>query len=136
MFVLGDPTEAQLAAYRLNMELKAATCESLKPGRRCDDIFREITARADRSRVALRGELGIGHGVGVSEREGPYLQAGDSTALESGMVVAVEVNTDGPRGEVIRSKDIYEIRSDGPRLLSWYRNWDRLYHVFGYRSAH
>ena len=136
MFVLGDPTAAQLAAHGLNLELKALACDMLRPGRRCDDIFREVAARAERARAGLRTELGIGHGVGVSEREGPYLQAGDSTALESGMVVALEVNTDGPRGEIIRSKDIYEIRSDGPRLLSWYRNWDRLYHVFGYRSAH
>jgi hypothetical protein len=52
------------------------------------------------------------------------------------MVLALDIYTKGPGNELIHSKDIYEVEEEGARLLSWYRIWDRLYEVTGFRAAH
>ena len=78
----------------------------------------------------------IGHGVGRGEIEGPYLAADDPTVLCENMVIALDVATLGPEGELLRSIDIYAVEKDGPRLLSWHRNWDMPYMITGFRSAH
>ena len=52
------------------------------------------------------------------------------------MVIALDVATLGPEGELLRSIDIYAVEKDGPRLLSWHRNWDMPYMITGFRSAH
>ena len=52
------------------------------------------------------------------------------------MVIALDVATLGPEGELLRSIDSYAVEMDGPRLLSWHRNWDMPYMITGFRSAH
>ena len=86
--------------------------------------------------LRFRQEAGVGHSVGVRQREAPYLQVGDTTPLQPGMVIALDIQTYGPLGELIRSKDTFEIVEGGSRLLSWHRGWDRLYEVTGFRAAH
>jgi hypothetical protein len=52
------------------------------------------------------------------------------------MVIALDIYTYGPRQELIHNKDLYLITEEGHRKLSWYRAWDKLYHVFGFRTTH
>ena len=50
------------------------------------------------------------------------------------MVIALDIYTYGPRQELVHSKDIYAITEEGNRKLSWYKTWDKLYHVYGYQG--
>ena len=50
-------------------------------------------------------------------------------------VILYEVDTEN-EWLVLRSIDIYAVEKDGPRLLSWHRNWDMPYMITGFRSAH
>jgi Xaa-Pro dipeptidase len=123
-------------AYEDNMTLKKEAVKSLRPGVRCSEVHDRVKALAKKGGIPLWGDVGIGHGVGASHHEPPYLTPGDNTELEPGMVVAVDVLTIGPGKELIHSKDIYVVEEEGSRLLSWYRNWDRFYEVTGFRAAH
>ena len=134
--VVGEPTAAQFQAYRDNIWLKAAAVAMLKPGVPCSEVYAAVQRRADEKGIWFWREAGVGHGVGTSEREAPYLDASDSTPLAPGMVVMVGVYTCGPEDELIVSKDTFAIQPDGPRLLSWYRNWDRLYAITGSTARH
>jgi len=134
--VVGEPTAAQLQAYRDNVQLKAAAVAMLKPGVPCSEVYAAVQKRSDEEGIWFWREVGVGHGVGTSEREAPYLDPSDSMPLAPGMVVMVGVYTRGPEGELIVSKDTFAIQPDGPRLLSWYRNWDRLYAITGSTARH
>ena len=134
--VVGEPTADQLRAYRDNIWLKAAAVAMLKPGVPCSEVYAAVQGRSDEKGIWFWREAGVGHGVGTSEREAPYLDSSDSTPLAPGMVVMVGVYTRGPEGELIVSKDTFAIQPDGPRLLSWYRNWDRLYAITGSTARH
>ena len=42
----------------------------------------------------------------------------------------------GPENEIIHDKDVYVITEKGSRKLSWYRDWDKIYAITGFRSVH
>jgi Xaa-Pro aminopeptidase len=136
MAVMGEPTDRVTIAYGQNLLLKSAALERLRPGNRCNDVFEEVKRVAEKEGIRLCEEAGMGHGVGVSEREAPYLLPGDRTILKRGMVLVLAIYSYGPHGELMGSKDTYEIVPEGHRLLSWFRNWDKLYSVIGFRAAH
>ena len=56
--------------------------------------------------------------------------------LKTGNVIALGISTLGPRREIIVDKDVYEITHSGIRKLSWYRSWDSIYEVTGFRAVH
>jgi len=136
MGVTGKATPEQARAYSENLKLKEAATEMLKPGVACSEVYEKVKSEADNQGIPLWSEVGMGHGVGVSHHEPPYLTLTDPTKLEEGMVLALDIYTLGPQGELIHSKDVYEVEGDGCRLLSWYMPWDRLYEVTGFRSSH
>jgi hypothetical protein len=52
------------------------------------------------------------------------------------MVLALDILSYGPNQEMISSVDTFFINTDGGELVSWYRNWDRLYAVTGAMARH
>jgi Xaa-Pro dipeptidase len=136
MGVTGEPSREQSAAYTLNRRLKQRALERLRPGVSCSDVYAHVVAEARRMDAPLCSEVGIGHGVGTSHHEPPYLTPSCATELAPGMVIALDIYTRGPADALIHDKDVYAITEDGQRLLSWYRDWDRLYAVTGFRATH
>jgi len=136
MGVTGDPTPEQEEAYQDNLRLKEEALTILKPGVSCNEVFAHVTRVAEKKAIQMWREPGIGHGVGASHHEAPYLTLNCSIELKEGMVVALDIYTFGPHRELVHSKDVYVITEEGSRRLSWYRSWDKLYHVYGWRATH
>jgi Xaa-Pro aminopeptidase len=136
MGVTGKPTAEQEKAYNENLRLKAAAHEMLKPGVAANEVYAHVARAAERQAVGFWKEAGIGHGVGTSHHEPPYLNLSSSTELKPGMVIALDIQTYGPRQELVHKKDVYVITEEGNRKLSWYRSWDELYAVTGFRATH
>ena len=132
----GRASAAQHRAYADNVVLKNTAVETIKPGVTCGEIFDRVAEAARKQGIRLVIESGIGNGVGTAEQEAPYLVPGEPTVIEPGMVIAVGPYTLGPADELICSKDTYEITSNGAKLLSWYRNYDRLYEMIGSSARH
>jgi Xaa-Pro aminopeptidase len=128
------PLEVQ-DAYADNQYLKQIAVDLLKPGTRCDTLFAKVASEAEKAGVKLRGPI-MGHGVGCSHFEAPYLVAGYPVELKTGNVIALGIETLGPRREIIVDRDVYEITHEGAKKLSWYRSWDRIYEVTGFRAVH
>jgi Xaa-Pro dipeptidase len=136
MAVIGQPSENQIRSYGNNLRLKKAAEELCRPGVSCRNVFERVAQVAKYEKIKYCPQFGLGHGVGTGERESPYFALDDPTLLEPGMVVMLSIYSYGAQDELICSKDMYEITSKGFRLLSWYKNWDKLYRVTGFRSAH
>lgn len=136
MVSIGPPKSQEAEAFQDNLRLKAVAEECLRPGTRCDEVWARVFDAGRRFRIPLWDQNGIGHGVGVSHREPPYLHSDDKSVLRPGMVLVLNVFTYGPSGELIHSMDTFEITQDGRRLMSWYKDWDCLYAVTGFRASH
>jgi Xaa-Pro aminopeptidase len=136
MAVIGNPTQEQEASYQENRKLKSAAIEMLREGVSCADVYRTVKRVANEEGISFVESAGVGHGVGVSHYEPPFINESNQTLLQNNMVVALDIYTLGPIGELIHSKDIYKISGGQPQLLSWYKSWDNLYAVTGTRSTH
>ena len=61
-----------------------------------------------------------GHGIGLRYHEGPFLDAGDQTALKPGMVFTVEPGLYAPELGGFRHSDTVLITADGHEVLTYY----------------
>ena len=95
----------------------------IKPGVTCNQVFEAVKRHAEERGLELISGLGIGHGVGVTPHEPPYLIEGDTTALVAGMVLVIDPIIYGPQREIMRSKDTILVTQEGCKILGWYKDW-------------
>jgi Xaa-Pro aminopeptidase len=89
-FVLGEPTGRQRELYETVLAAQQRGAELLRPGAVCSEVNK---ACLDVIRAAGLGEHlrhRQGHGIGVGMHEPPWLEDGDNSVLEPGMVVSDE----------------------------------------------
>jgi Xaa-Pro aminopeptidase len=128
------PSEIEDAYYE-NQMLKDFTVDLLKPGVRGEKLFNAVHNQATKMGTRLHGDV-VGYGVGCSQSEAPILGEGSKDVVRNGNVVSLGVSTLGPRKEVLVDRDVYEVKPDGVRKLSWYRSWKEIYAVTGFRAVH
>jgi Xaa-Pro aminopeptidase/Xaa-Pro dipeptidase len=127
MVVMGQPSEAQQQTYDGLIALRKAALRYLRPGAKCAEVFRAMEKEAKLRGIELIGESGVGHGVGVSPHEPPFLTSNNETELSVGMVLVLDPVIYGPNREVVRSKDTVTVTQAGCQLVGWYKNWDAPY---------
>lgn len=89
-FILGEPSPQQEAHYTAIQHAQAVGGSAIRPGRSCADVNQECL---DIIRQAGFGQFiqhRQGHGIGVGMHEPPWLESGDSTRLQPGMILSNE----------------------------------------------
>jgi Xaa-Pro dipeptidase len=124
--ICGKPSEIQRKVYRTVYECLMVAHQGLRPGRTNTDVATEIQQVA--ARAGLKDNfihLFIGHGIGISPNEPPYIgepQRGTrEVVLEPGMVFAVEplIWVPGTRGGGgVRLEDTILVTEDAPEVLN------------------
>ncbi|MEM4246478.1 MAG: M24 family metallopeptidase [Candidatus Bathyarchaeia archaeon] len=127
MMTQGDPNQLQRAAYEDLVALRKRAEECLKPGARCSEVYKTVKSEAEKRGVTLVDGLAIGHGIGVTDYEPPYLSASDDTELTEGMVLVLDPVIVTPEGEILRSKDTVLITAEGCKIVGWYKDWREPY---------
>jgi len=123
MVVMGEPTPEQKGAYEGLVALRNVAVKAMKPGVTCNEVFRVMSEEAKKRGIELVKDLGLGHGVGVTTHEPPYLTECDTTPLRPGMVLVLDPVVYGPQKEIMRSKDTMLITETGCKILGWYKDW-------------
>lgn len=127
LLTMGPPSEAQQKAYDSLVFLRCRALDILQPGVTCSDAADVLLKYCAEAGIDLIGEHGLGHGIGVSPVEPPFLDPADSTELREGMVLVLTPTVKGPEGELVRSYDTVIIGKNGPRLVGWYKDWNTPY---------
>jgi Xaa-Pro aminopeptidase len=133
---VGKPGPREKKAYADNLRLREVALEHLRPGQPARAVFEAVRQASRAMSVPFWEAAEIGHGVGTSEREAPYLCPTDETVLEADMVVVLGVYTYGENGELICNRDVYRITDTDPELMSWYKDWNYLYSIHGTSARH
>ncbi len=127
MLTMGEPSLAQRQAYGALVSLRETAIQHLRPGVKCSEVFAVVKQEAERQGIELISDLGVGHGVGVTNHERPYLNGSDDTELRAGMVLVLDPIIYGPDGEIMRSKDTVLITETGCEVVGWYKDWREPY---------
>ena len=114
----GEPDTEYRRVYELVMGAQAAGIAALKVGNTCEQ------ADAAARQVIEEGGYGeafmhrLGHAIGMDVHETPFLMAGDSTPLQSGMCFTAEPSIFIPHKLGCRVEDVVVVREDGGEALT------------------
>ncbi len=119
MFV-GAPAPEQRALFEHMKAAQEVAFAALQPGARCSDVDRAVRAYYEQHDLMRYWKHHTGHAIGLRYHEGPFLDLGDHTILQPGMVFTVEPGLYAPELGGFRHSDTVLITPDGLELLTYY----------------
>jgi Xaa-Pro dipeptidase len=125
--LLGEPDAARREAFGHMCALQEAGIAAIAPGRPCAEVDRAVRAEAERRGVAAALRHHAGHSLGLELHEPPYLDLGETSLCEPGMVLSVEPGLYLPGIGGFRHSDTVLVTETGSEVLSRYpRDFDAL----------
>ncbi len=119
MFV-GEPTPEQRRYFNHMVALQDLALEQLRPGRSCAEVDRVVQSYYVKEGLTKYWRHHVGHSLGQRIHESPFLDVGDTTVLEPGMVFSVEPGLYIPGLGGFRHSDTVRITSQGAELVTSY----------------
>ena len=114
----GSPSQEEIKAFSIMLEAQDAALEALGPGIPCSEVQRVVDAVFARHGVSSAMKHHTGHGKGLETHEHPYLDRGESTILEPGMVLSVEPGLYYSGRGGYRHSDTVLVTDDGVEILT------------------
>ena len=115
---VGEPTNEEREVHDIVRRAQQAGFEAVRPGVECQEI--------DRASRAVITEAGygdyfihrVGHGIGLTTHEPPYMVEGEAQILHPGMCFSIEPGIYLPGRFGVRIEDIVTVIPDGGRRLN------------------
>jgi Xaa-Pro dipeptidase len=119
MFV-GRPSSEQRRFFDHMLTMQDLALSAIRPGRPCADVDRVISAYVEKHDLWPYWRHHVGHALGILGHEAPFLDIGDTTIIEPGMVFSVEpgLYVEGLGG--FRHSDTLAVTGDGIEMLTYY----------------
>jgi Xaa-Pro dipeptidase len=117
-FVLGEPTEEQRRYHDTVRRAQEIGGQAIRPGAECrsaNKVCLDVIREAGLGRFLRHRQ---GHGIGLGMHEPPWLEDGDPTVLEPGMIVSNEPGIYVPGHAGYRISDSMLVTEDGSRPLT------------------
>ena len=125
--IIGKPSEEQKQMFDHMVALQDTAFSSLQPGAKCADVDRAVRAYYDQHALMPYWKHHVGHAIGLRYHEAPFLDLGDETTIQPGMVFTVEPGLYSPQLGGFRHSDTVLITDSGNEILTYYpRDLDSL----------
>jgi Xaa-Pro aminopeptidase len=119
MFI-GAPTAAQEEMFNHMVALQDTAFGAMRPGVPCSQVDRACRAYYEEHNLMPYWKHHTGHAIGLRYHEGPFLDMGDDTVLQPGMVFTVEPGLYAPELGGYRHSDTVAITEDGLEMITYY----------------
>jgi Xaa-Pro dipeptidase len=118
--VIGEPTSEMRRLFDHTVAAQQVAFDALRPGVTCGDVDRAVLAYFEANDLMPYWRQHVGHAIGLRDHEAPFLDAGDTTIVEPGMVFTIEpgLYDEGIGG--FRHSDTVVVTSDGLEILTDY----------------
>jgi Xaa-Pro aminopeptidase len=118
--VIGTPTDEQRRLFDHVVASQQAAFDAIRPGATCADVDQAVLDYFGKNDILPLWRQHTGHAIGLRNHEAPFLDAGDHTPLEPGMVFTIEpgVYQEGLGG--FRHSDTIVVTEDGLEILTDY----------------
>lgn len=117
-FFLGEPSKVQQEHYAVAYEAQRMATQALISGHTCasaDGLALGYIREAGMGDYALHR---VGHGMGIMFHEAPWIEGGDQTILEPGMIASSEPSITVPGFAGYRIADTVLITANGPDSMT------------------
>ena len=118
MLMIGKPNDEQKQLYQATYEAHRETIKSIRPGMTSPEVAAVSKRIFNEKGCSQFAEYCVGHGLGMSSAEPPWLSPDDTTELRPGMVIAIEPSVFIPGVGGCRFEDNIVVTDDGYRQLS------------------
>jgi Xaa-Pro aminopeptidase len=102
------------------LSIQEAGFRAIRPGRTCGDVETDVQSEIARLGFSHLTRHHTGHGIGLEGHERPFLDLGDQTVLEPGMVFSIEPGLYVPGLAGFRHSDTAIVTEDGVELATFY----------------
>ena len=118
--VVGEPTDEQRELHAHTVAMQQVAFDAFRPGITCGDVDQAVFDYLDEHGIRDLWRQHTGHGIGLRNHESPFLDVGDHTPVEPGMVFTIEpgVYKEGLGG--FRHSDTIVVTEDGLEILTDY----------------
>ncbi len=118
--ILGTPNDDQRRYFEHMVALQDIALEAIRPGRLCAEVDHAVRAYYTQHNLMDYWKHHVGHCIGLRYHEGPFLDLGDATTIQPGMVFTVEPGLYVPGLGGFRHSDTVAVTDDGIEMLTYY----------------
>jgi Xaa-Pro dipeptidase len=118
--IIGEPNEEQKKFFDWMKGAQETAFNAMRPGAKCSDVDRAVRAYFEKNNLMSYWRHHSGHAIGLRYHEGPFLDSGDDTVLEPGMVFTVEPGLYAPNLGGFRHSDTVVVTQGGIEMLTYY----------------
>jgi Xaa-Pro aminopeptidase len=118
--IIGEPNVEQKTFFEWMKGAQETALAAMRPGARCSDVDGAVRAYYEKNNLMTYWRHHSGHAIGLRYHEGPFLDSGDPTLLEPGMVFTVEPGLYAPNLGGFRHSDTVLVTQDGIEMLTYY----------------
>jgi Xaa-Pro dipeptidase len=118
--VIGTPSDEQRRLFDHVVAAQRVAFDALRPGVTCADVDGAVMRYFEDNDLLLYWRQHTGHAIGLRNHEAPFLDIGDRTPIETGMVFTIEPGLYDDELGGLRHSDTVVVVEDGIELLTSY----------------
>ncbi len=120
--IIGPPTDEMRRLFEHTVASQQAAFAAIRPGATCADVDGAVMRYLEDNDLLGYWRQHTGHGIGLRNHEAPFLDVGDHTPLEPGMVFTIEPGLYDAAVGGFRHSDTVVVTEDGMDVLTDYPN--------------
>jgi Xaa-Pro aminopeptidase len=118
--VIGPPSDRVKWLFEHTVASQEAAFAAIRPGATCADVDGAVMRYFEQHDLLPYWRQHTGHGIGLRNHEAPFLDVGDHTVLEPGMVFTIEPGLYDSELGGVRHSDTILVTEDGMEKLTDY----------------
>ncbi len=118
--IIGAPTDEMRRLFDHTVAAQQVAFDVLRPGVTCADVDRAVLGYFEDNHLLQYWRQHVGHGIGLRNHEAPFLDLGDHTPVEPGMVFTIEPGLYSAEVGGFRHSDTVAVTPDGIDILTSY----------------
>jgi Xaa-Pro aminopeptidase len=118
--IIGEPTDEMRRLFDHMVAAQQVALDSLRPGVTCADVDRTVLGYFEANDLLPYWKQHTGHAIGLRDHEAPFLDVGDQTRIEPGMVFTIEPGLYSSEVGGFRHSDTVVVMQDGIDVLTDY----------------
>lgn len=125
--VMGPPSAEQKTYFQHMLNLQEIAFSAIRPGVACRKVDEAVRGYYEQYSLMPFWKHHTGHAIGLRYHEAPFLDSGDDTLIQEGMVFTVEPGLYVPELGGFRHSDTVRVTADGIAMMTYYpRDLDSL----------